>query len=458
MSLSPLSPAHGHFGRRALGWCLLLTLFVWFGCTPEPRRKTDGSTDSDSGITVEKQADRAAPPERRVPPNSCGAVLACAKTTCASNPTPDCFDKCAANIAEPGKGQWGAVKTCWTGKCQASCQGKGPGCLASCLTTVCKTEVLACGGSGGSATCKDSVACLQGCKNNDAGCVINCFAGAKADAQNAVQTHFACVASDVPSKPSQDACNKAEVACLCPGLVPGSGQNTCQSLEGCRKGCGADRCCLAKCEADASQEAIQLQSSLASCKQQQNPTPAQQQKCSGDHIKCYCPANVPGSGTKTCNAYAPCLDKCKDGDICCAAACRASLQPAVIQNADDFLRCYLAQCPKSCPGNDKSCLDLCSVEKCGSPLVTCYCPGTKAPGTGTKKCGAATDCLKKCKPDDTCCFAQCGSLVRASSFQKLMKLVKCLPKCGCADGDAKCSEKCASSGKCRSEGISCAFD
>jgi hypothetical protein len=238
-----------------------------------------------------------------------------------------------------------------------------------------------------------------------------------------------------------------------------SGANNCKQATDCVTACANDTDCVAKCFANTSKADQTLYSKAKTCAPiLNNPASpkADRETCYRDTLACDCPGNQPGQGSGTCADYIKCVEPCGT-DTCCVAKCRAQTNATVLAPADTFTLCAADKCEKACQPNDKSCQEQCVLEQCNSEFLACQCPGVGGPGTGTKDCNSGLKCSDNCNINDACCLAQCAASMKKSSYDKYLKFVKCLPKCGCASGDKKCLENCGQS-KCSSEAIRCVTD
>ncbi len=231
----------------------------------------------------------------------------------------------------------------------------------------------------GTAACATYSDCLEQCATQPC-CVASCRAKLGAQALKAADDLAACVIQHCTAcKSGDDACLQAcsyehcdsgVIACFCPAsLPPAGGTKACGSALTCLADCPEiELCCLAKCSAPLSAPAYSELKKLVACLP----------KCgckSGDGkciekcvsfdgpcvdvgLTCACPGvSVPGSGTKGCNSALSCVGNCKEGDICCQAACAGSLDSGGWSKLKDLVDC-LPKC--GCKDGDNACVQKCA--------------------------------------------------------------------------------------------------
>lgn len=386
---------------------LVLWSLVWVQGCGNPASKKEGSVAQDASVVQDTNVTTDSPPGQQ---NNNNTSLP-DHNTVGPEPQPPVETRCAS-ILQCGQKQCTYPYT------------------VACLEN-CSQDVKEAGQTRWTAlkTCWQS--CETTCAGGHATCVENCL---------------------------QATCSKEWIAC---SSDEKTGSASCQQTSLCWANCDKkDATCQSDCLSKATQAAQQAYQGHLQCIGKAATPPLSKtdaEACYQKEVDCLCPQHKPGTGTQTCSMYLSCISPCKN-NVCCLAQCRASMQANVLQAGDNILNCIINSC-STCASTDQKCIDQCTAEKCTQPLLTCLCPDVGQPGTGTQGCNKGLQCAQSCKSTDICCAGRCTAPLKASSYQKFLALVKCLPKCGCADGDNKCLEKCGGlGGKCTSQAISCSSD
>ena len=231
----------------------------------------------------------------------------------------------------------------------------------------------------GAAACSTHSACLEQCATQPC-CLASCRAKLGTKALQAADDLTACVSEHCAAcKPGDDDCLQAcsyehcdggVTACFCPDSPPpAGGTKACGGALSCLADCSElDLCCLATCSAPLSKPAYGDLKKLVACLPKcgcKSGDGACIEKCvSFDGpcvdvgLSCACPGvSMPGSGTKGCNSSLSCVGNCKQGDICCQAACAAALDASGWSKLKALVDC-LPKC--GCKDGDNDCVQKCA--------------------------------------------------------------------------------------------------
>ncbi len=165
-----------------------------------------------------------------------------------------------------------------------------------------------------------------------------------------------------------------------------------------------------------------------------------------------------GAPITACADFWTCFDACPPGDTCCQEACRSRTAQPALAGVDAINECGARSCA-AC-GSDATCVQQCAISSCTREVAACFCPSLPPPGSGSQGCASALTCTGDCAPTNTCCLVACAAKLSAPALTRLEALLRCLPSCGCPEGDQGCIQDCAGSfgGDCFGEGVACAQD
>ncbi|GEM_PF-5590005 len=180
--------------------------------------------------------------------NEINSIKTCIADNCSNLPDPQ-FGECIGQqcnmewfhcVGGEGTAECGEVLEC-TSLCQ---EEDGPECMEACISTASEaalellvilfitpeengnqtfTAIADCVGGSGSATCGETVQCLNLCGEDNAGCAIQCMAQTSQEAVNGMKDMFGC---------GEEPCFGPMVLC-----IGGSGTAGCQEALSCLQTC-----------------------------------------------------------------------------------------------------------------------------------------------------------------------------------------------------------------------------
>lgn len=377
------------------------------GDAATPPSDTVGDTGipaADTGLppadTAKPPADVANPPVDTVTPPSdigafdgqkCQSLIACAQASCPWPAPLACLDTCAGPLQGQAKTTWDSLRACIASKCNPGGCAAGDGkCGVACVAAQCTAQWVACATDDqqGAKSCADIGKCASpACGDKDGYCLAKCVQQGGKTAQTGYSQVLQCVGIDqwtkakggtVPPATVQS-CFDSATGCLCPELKAGSGSGACKEFQGCTGACGdTDVCCLQKCRATLSAQALALVNAAIACitkncstyKDELCTNTCAASKCTADVQACQCPGvGAAGSGTGGCSKGLSCAQGC-DGssDPCCIFKCQAALKASSLSKFKALLDCF----PKcNCKDGDTSCQTSCALGKCSSEFFAC---------------------------------------------------------------------------------------
>ena len=347
-------------------------------CKQGSCRLVEGESSS-VGDTTSSGGDAGALP---VYAEGCVATLDCVQSTCADGDLV-CWELCGNKLETASNPLWMTYLGCVAAECVACADYS---CWESCSIEKCARAWVSCVSDGASSegSCAEGSSCHDGCSSWDYPCLNGCFSSITAAAQSDLGGWIQCGAQGDSADldlAAQLACYDAEVTCLCPEEVAGSGEGGCGDYWTCIDGC-SDSCCVAGCRADMSDAAVSAADGMALCMAEPCGdcpegdaacvSQCALENCGSEVAQCYCPdAAEPGSGSGKCGAALQCVQGCVDDGACCVAECAAATNPASYEKLLALLDC-LPSC--GCGEGDEACYGKCFtpvIGACASEALAC---------------------------------------------------------------------------------------
>lgn len=274
-----------------------------------------------------------------------GCVSACQSAPGGSKDGPDCLFKCAHAMSKTAAAEFLEASQCFGGGGTPEQQ------------QVCSAKLVQCIGATGTASCADTIGCVQACSKDDGTCMYGCIKNATSAAGSEAWSVLQCGSSGDSSK------------CLAMiGSCYGKGTETCAQVLSCAAACnGKPECgsaCLGKgTSASATQGYLALQ-----CLGKNDPA------CLGDVTTCIGPV-----GTKTCTEVSACLftqcnGKTGQAGFACQYSCLAQGSTKSVTDFFTWDSCNKtcgAQCPSGGDGSPANCLATCLQSKCPAAQSAC---------------------------------------------------------------------------------------
>lgn len=293
------------------------------------------SADAGKADTGATAADTAAPKpdtvqakDEAVAAATCGDLAACAMACPAGSGFAGCVSDCGKTGSDAAKASLKAIADCAVDLCK---EATNTAVLQACTVAKCFDKMVACAGSGGGATCPQTLACTARCNLGDAACRDACLIWASVEGGKAWGTVAQCAAASCanPASPAAWAqCLAASCSAPLTGCL-GGGLN-CGLLEACRAKCpktaptSKKDPCVEVCDLMGSPTATSQDKAYVACQESCKSAagggsadciPTQ---CKDVKVACY-----PDTGTMTCSAiYKEVRDKCQGigGDPACIEA------------------------------------------------------------------------------------------------------------------------------------------
>lgn len=272
-------------------------------------------------------------------------IGACEKASGGKKDSPDCLFKCAHAMSKPAATEFLAASQCFGGGGTPEQQ------------QVCTGKLVKCIGATGTATCADTIGCVQACPKDDGPCMYGCIKKASSATATEAWSVIQCGSGGDTSK-----CLPIIGACY------GKGTQTCAQVLSCAAACnGKPECanaCLGKGTVSSATQAFKA----LQCFGKNDPT------CIGDVTTCIGPV-----GAKSCTELSSCLfTQCNGKTGQDAFACQYScLAQGSTTSVNDFFawdscnKTCSAQCPSGGDGSPAACMANCFQSKCPAAQQAC---------------------------------------------------------------------------------------
>lgn len=271
-----------------------------------------------------------------------GCVAQCQQAPGGSKDGPDCLFQCAHAMTKTAAAQFLEASQCFGGggtpEQQQACSGK----LVQCI------------GASGTASCANTIGCVQACPKDNGTCMYGCLKKGSSASATEAWSLLQCSGGSDPGK------------CLpLVGSCYGKGTSTCAQVLSCAAACNGKPECGSACLGQGSSAAA-MQGYLAlQCFGKNDPA------CLGDVTTCIGPV-----GTKSCTELSACLftqcnGKTGQEGFSCHYSCLAQGSTKSVNEFFTWDSCTKTcnnQCPSGSPGN---CLPTCYQSKCAQAFSEC---------------------------------------------------------------------------------------